>query len=360
MLGRFGGSATPALRIAAGGGEAGGGFLDERSQAALDAQLSSPWGMPASSFQLAFLLAAFGNLLRNSSVESWSSGVTSAPDGWTLTGAGATIARNTTNVEDRLASVDVTAALNTATDLAQSLTISGTQNTRLRGREVTFSCRVKVSTADRVFLRVDDGVLTKDSRYHVGDGNFEGLSVTLTVDAAATKIECSLEISSGASITATFDAAKLEEGGQATAYFANPIDLLLLPRYTSLTNQVSLAASSPLAYSDMTSTSLANIIVDGTQSVLLLFMGEIGFTAGTGTQNTYFGLKRGSTVIRDDFSVSIPKNVAANDHGWTLPFMHLDRKPAAGVYTYQMTWATDVDSALVTDRDLMALVFPDL
>ena len=357
-LGRFGGKTTDRFRLSGGGG--GGLSLLERAR---DELKNSPEGEPASSAQIARETAGYGaNLLRNGSVESWSAGTTSAPDGWTLTGAGATIARNTTSGQTQhgLASVSVTAALNTATDLAQTVILSATQNARFRGNRMTVSLLGYATVAGRVFLRLDDGVNTKDSEFHPGDSAFHLLVVSMDIDSAATKIEVSFEISSGASITGVFDAAKLEVGAEATAFSVNAMDLQLVPRLTSLATQITLAGSSPMAYSDMTSTSVANVILDGTQSALILFIGELGFSVGSGTQNTLFGLTRNGTTIRDDFIISIPKNASANDHGWILPFVHIDRKPAAGIYTYQMRWATDVDSALVTDRDLIVMTFPDL
>lgn len=177
---------------------------------------------------LDILRANYGNnYLQNGSMESWSAGTTSAPDKWTLTGAGATVARNGTNVQDGLYAADFTAALNTATDLGQSITISSTQNTRLRGKKMTFACLVKVGTASRVFLRIDDGIGTKDSVFHEGDGTFRNLIVTRTLDAAATKAGCSIEVSSGASITVTCEAAILVEGDAAPAFSLNFLDKAL-------------------------------------------------------------------------------------------------------------------------------------
>lgn len=171
---------------------------------------------------------AWSNLLTGGGYESWSAGASAAPDAWTLTGAGATIARNGTNVKGMgLYSVDVTAALNTATDLAQSLTVSSTVNATLRGRAVTFTCYVKAGAASRAFLKIDDGVGTTSSSNHSGGGTFELLSVTRTLDASATKCECSVEISSGASITVTADDAMLVPAETPLAFSLNFLDKAL-------------------------------------------------------------------------------------------------------------------------------------
>ena len=276
-LGRFGGRGPmPRGTSAFTGAAASESEVDDLLSSSRAQLIPSPEGMPALSPQLAQALATYGvNLLVNGSAESWSAGTSSAPDGWTLTGAGAAVARNTTSgqIQDGQASCNVTAALNTATDLAQSIAISATQNTRLRGREVTFSARVRATVADRVFLRVDDGVLTKDSRFHVGDSAFETLAVTITVDSAATKIEASLEISSGASITATMDAAKLEDGAQATSWAPNARDVFVQPRSVTVLNSSTTTTSTTAVV--MASMSIANVIVDGTQSVYVYWHGNL-------------------------------------------------------------------------------------
>ena len=158
-------------------------------------------------------------MIANGSMESWSQGTSSVPDGWTLNGAGATVAKNTTNITDGKASVNVTAALNTATDLAQNrIVISATENTRLRGRVVTLAGDVKVSSASRAFIKVDDGVSTTSSSFHTGGGAFETITISHTINASATKLEISMEIASGASITATYDAIVMVEGSSPVGF----------------------------------------------------------------------------------------------------------------------------------------------
>lgn len=312
-------------------------------------------GQPATPQQFELPTANYaGNLIRNGSFESWASGTTSAPDGWTLTGAGATIARNTTNVQRDLASVDVVAALNTATDLAQSLTISATQNTHLRGRHVTFSCRVKVNADDRAFLRIDDGVATADSDVHVGDNIFRTLSITKLLDSSATKIECSCEIASGAAITATFDAAMLNEGVGQTAFNINAVDLLLVPRVVSATDSV--AHSGGTTYEDVPNMSVANVIVNGRQSVHIAFTVEADNT-GVDLGNK-FKLDRSGTDLGPPEFISVRAPGGAD----TLSaIIYLDRKPAAGNYTYKAEWAGRAATSvpIANNRQLLVTIIPD-
>ena len=271
--------------------------------------------------------------------------------GWTLTGSSSYIERDTTNVQDGLAACELTAATNTATDLAQSLTISATQNTRLRGREATFSARVLASTADRVFLKVDDGVLTQSSRFHVGDGTFETLQVTITVDAAATKLEVSLEISSGASIAATFDSAMLVEGASAVAFSPHPGD-------GTLQNRVTYAATTTTTISttgeQLDSMIILGVVLDGNQSVLAAInvpQSKLATAAGVVT----YTLRRHNTdVVNGTNKINQPVIVDI----FTVGFACMDIKPAAGLYSYRMIWATPANTLTNQERGLTLAVLP--
>lgn len=207
----------------------------------LDEQHPSREGMPATSHQLRLVLAASDNRLTDGSFESFSAGTTSAPDSWTLTGTGATVARETTDVREGLRAVDLTNGANNAADLGQSLTISSTQNADLRSRTVTFTCDVLASAANRAFIRIDDGVGTTDSPYHTGGGAYETLAVRRTLDGSATKVECSIEIATGTAITITADNAMLAVGAWPLGFARRFLDqALAISNYqnTTPTNNV--------------------------------------------------------------------------------------------------------------------------
>ena len=351
-LGQFGGASEDTARVRQ-GGEGGSTLLDQ----ARDRLIPSPEGQPASSSQMYLPAANYaGNLARNGSFESWSNGTTSAPDGWTLTGAGASVARNTTDVQRDLASVDVTAALNTATDLAQSLTIGASQNTHLRGRTVTFSCLVKAGAESRVFLRIDDGVTTLDSFFHTGGGAFELLYVTKRIDSAATKIECSLEISSGASITASFDAAMLAEGNAPVGFGYHIIDLMLIPRTIEAGSRQT-RTSATLA--DLDSMSLANVILNGRQSVVVEYL--IIHANDTAGVRNYIRVDRNGTALPGSTTGDTIAAADPGDHtnSQTMGVSFIDKKPAAGNYTYKLQWGTDGGTAAIEERVLSITVFPD-
>lgn len=353
-LGNFGGAGARFTGLVGGGGSASAGDLLEEARQALT---PSPEGMPLLSHQVASLAANYAeNLALNGSFESWSNGTTSAPDAWTLTGAGATIARSTSTPRHSKAEVVLTAALNTATDLAQIITISATENVQLRGQLVTFSVPVKASTASRVFVRLDDGVLTKDSRFHVGDGAYELLPVSMVLDAAATKLEYSIEISSGASIAATFDAAKLELGATPTIFIPNIRDPFLQPRYTSAPGDTTITGAGSTAYTVMDSMTLANVVVDGTQSVLVFWLGlDKVDTADDTLQVAAF---RGTTQLGIQAQEKFGGDANDVNRFTTHNIAFLDIKPAAGVYSYTIQWAQDNSAAIATNGGRLFLVAP--
>ena len=182
------------------------------------------------------------------------------PLGWNLAGTGAYYGRDTTNVQEGLASALITVPNTTAVSLHKTvLTISSTQNTRFRGRRVTLSARVLSSLASRLTLRLDDGVLTLDSRAHVGDGTFELLSVTMTLDAAATKIKVSAECSSGDNTTFNVDALKLEEGATATTFTLHPHDQFGRTRR----NQDTSTDTATTVYEELTNMNVLGVVTDG-------------------------------------------------------------------------------------------------
>jgi hypothetical protein len=58
---------------------------------------------------------------------------------------------------------------------------------QFRGRTVTIACMAKTSTANHFRLAISDGVGTTYSSYHTGGGAAEWITVTRTIDAAATE-----------------------------------------------------------------------------------------------------------------------------------------------------------------------------
>lgn len=63
---------------------------------------------------------------------------------------------------------------------------------QLQGRTVSFSARVKCSVTNAIRVIINDGVSQTKSSYHSGSGNWETLSVTKTLDPAASL--CNFEV----------------------------------------------------------------------------------------------------------------------------------------------------------------------
>lgn len=135
------------------------------------------------------------NLLQDPLFEIWPSNDTTAPSTWRLTGAGATISRQTAaaNVAVGDMSAQVTFGGATAT-LSQFILDTLGYNPYFDGRVVTAGCFVKTSTASIARVRISDGAATTDSAFHTGGGAFEFLAVEHLVDLAATNLELQLRV----------------------------------------------------------------------------------------------------------------------------------------------------------------------
>ena len=155
-------------------------------------------------------------VLINGAMEDWDSGPTSAPDGWTLTGAGATVAKNIT--AGQFAEGNASASLTRAganTNLFQNVVANAPQLpiSWWQGREVTLTARVRASVAATVCIRLNDGVVITDSPFHSGSGLFETLTVGTVlapyiINAAATTLSVTLRIAP-TNATAQFDDVRL-------------------------------------------------------------------------------------------------------------------------------------------------------
>lgn len=69
-----------------------------------------------------------------------------------------------------------------------------------KGKKVVFSCWIKCATANRVRLRLYDGVNTRHSPYHTGSDNWERLHISCTLDSSATMIQLRLVADTGDSV----------------------------------------------------------------------------------------------------------------------------------------------------------------
>src|SRR4029077_5181710 len=115
-------------------------------------------------------------VLVNGDMEDWAPGTAVAPTGWTLQGAGATVAKNITagQFDEGAASASITAAA-AFSRLTQDMVLVATQLplSWWQGREITVTVRARATVAGRIFLRVADGITNFDSGFHTGGGAFE-------------------------------------------------------------------------------------------------------------------------------------------------------------------------------------------
>lgn len=152
-------------------------------------------------------------LLRNGNFEVWTDGASAAPDGWTLYGAGAGIARSATHKKGTYS----VALTRSGTDC--QISADGISDSYYRSRTLTLSCWVYATVADRARLAFyDDGSSGYTfSSYHTGGSGWELLTVTATIHAAMNNFYLKGMIFVG-DTTAYFDGAMLVEGNVAQPY----------------------------------------------------------------------------------------------------------------------------------------------
>ena len=163
---------------------------------------------------------SFQNLLKNGDFESWSAGTAVAPDGWTLEGAGASVARNGTNFKIGTYGVAITYGSVEAglylSDRSVSSFYSG-----LLGKTLTMGAWVKTSTGSQARVYLDDGITASYSSYHTGGGTWEFLTVSHTIAGNAIIVNPRMLISVAG--TAYFDGAILVEGSVVPAFAPRPL-----------------------------------------------------------------------------------------------------------------------------------------
>lgn len=151
----------------------------------------------------------FGSWVSNGSFEDWTVATSFAnpangtliADGWTWRKSGSSaptidVSRDGGTTED-----PAYAALLNITGAGSSDSIGavdqGLLYTQLRGEVLMFGCAVNTTHANKVRLKITDGINTAySSSYHTGSGDFERLQVTLSVSSSATSLTVSVEVTS--------------------------------------------------------------------------------------------------------------------------------------------------------------------
>jgi hypothetical protein len=144
---------------------------------------------------------------------------------WALGGAGATVAQTGTGLGDTTRKAgDFAAKITSAAVMAtfqQTFAASGAHFTKwdfLKGQTISAGAWVKCSTASKARIGIYDGIGTTYSSFHTGGGNFEWLTVTRTIDASATQLIFSYEVSA-TSIASYISAPTMVQGPVPPGYF---------------------------------------------------------------------------------------------------------------------------------------------
>ena len=162
---------------------------------------------------------SFTSLIKNGDFESWSAGASTIPDGWTLTGSGASIARDATNKKINVYGAAITVADSVFTYLYQNI-----QNpASYANRTITIGGWLKTSVASRLMIAIYNGTTDVESVFHTGSGNWEWLSVTTTVSASPTTLRGQIRIQDGAVATFYGDGLIVVEGSIVPAFSPKPL-----------------------------------------------------------------------------------------------------------------------------------------
>lgn len=146
------------------------------------------------------------NLLLFSNFEDWENGASSAPTEHTLSGASASVARNSSIVKQGTYSAAVTRSGADAT-----LYYDFPEYADYVNRKMTFGCWVYATVASRARIAISDGVGSTNSSYHTGGSSWEYLEVTHDIDPSATRIRVEMHVNTG-NTTAYFDGGVLVDG----------------------------------------------------------------------------------------------------------------------------------------------------
>jgi len=160
------------------------------------------------------------NFTENGDVETWNAGASSPPTGWgAVVGAGASIAKDTTNVKIGLAAAALTRSVVDCYLPQRVDQIAGFPQAAIwRSRPVVLGAWVRATVASRARLLIYDGIGSTASAYHTGGSAWEFLTVKRTIDAAATQVQLRLQVDTG-DTTAQFDGVVFVLGSEISDFF---------------------------------------------------------------------------------------------------------------------------------------------
>lgn len=187
------------------------------------------------------------NIVFNGNFELWSAGPSALPDGWFRYDVGTpslTVERESTIVKLGTYSCKLTREGGDATYIGTNDISGGI--VYWQGRTVTLSCWVYATEVEKANIYIYDGINVYSSAWHSGNGTWELLSVTCTIDPSATLLSPNIWDSgagTGASASCYFDGLMFTEGSSLFAFADKLASDSLIVDYFATSTIVGWAAS---------------------------------------------------------------------------------------------------------------------
>jgi hypothetical protein len=160
------------------------------------------------------------NILSHGDFDYWTNGAAYAPDSWTLSGSGASVAREGTIIKLGTYSVKVTRSGADCNIYQYGHTERGINY--WKGRTVSLGCWVYATVASTTRVSISDAVDATYSSYHTGNSIWQWLSLTHTMNASATRMQISLEVNT-TNTSGYFDGAIAVEGNSVFSFSSKPL-----------------------------------------------------------------------------------------------------------------------------------------
>ena len=164
---------------------------------------------PATEYVYCYPLTKAGRIeLPNWYFQDWTNGDAVAPDGWTIFGANAAVAKNSTASEFK---IDQFSAKITRNGTNAYLFYELPNFEQYRGKELTFGGWVDATVAARAILSIYDGATSGYSSFHSGSGSLVWLQATHEIPFDATEVSLWMGIQAG-DTSASFDGVAMYVG----------------------------------------------------------------------------------------------------------------------------------------------------
>jgi hypothetical protein len=158
--------------------------------------------------------------LTNGSFETWTAGDAVAPDDWTLSGAGAAVAKEATTIKVGTYSAKLTRNGTDCYVFQDVQNSAGLNIAYWKGKTATVGIWVWASVDNRAMIQISDGVTSTASQYHTGDSTWQYLTVTKTISSSATNVYIQYLVLNG-DTTAYFDGAFVTDDAAANFNFGS-------------------------------------------------------------------------------------------------------------------------------------------